>query len=121
MSRFERIEAELAKQIAIAIQHGVKDPRVTGLISVLRVTVDTELTYAKVYVSILGATGKEAEVIEGLNSAQGYIKQKINKQMKLRKLPSLHFIYDDSIAYGSYMNQRLTEVVKEDEQKDNEK
>ena len=50
MSRIERIEAEIAKQLALVIQQdGVKDPRVRGLISVLRVTVDTELSYAKVY------------------------------------------------------------------------
>ncbi len=118
MSRIERIESELAKQIAIAIQEGVYDPRVNGLISVLRVTVDTELTYAKVYVSILGANGKEAEVIEGLNSAQGYLKTKLIKSMRLRKLPALHFIYDDSIAYGSYMDQRVSDVIKKDEEKD---
>lgn len=114
MSRIERIESELKKQIALAIQDGVKDPRVRGLISVLRVTVDTELSYAKVYVSILGADGSEEEVVKGLNSAQGYIKAKINKQMRLRALPQLHFVYDDSLAYGAFMNQKLTELVKED-------
>lgn len=110
MSRIERIEAELAKELALVIQQdGVKDPRVKGLISVLRVTVDTELTYAKVFVSVLGANGKEAEVVEGLNSAEGYIKSRLNKRMRLRALPSLHFIYDDSLVYGAYMNQRLTD------------
>lgn len=118
MSRIERIESELAKQIALAISDGIKDPRVKGLISVTRVTVDTELSYAKVYVSILGADGQEENVIKGLDSAQGYIKSKLKKTMRLRAMPELHFIYDDSIAYGVYMNQRLTEIVKKDE--DNE-
>ena len=69
MSRIERIEAEIAKQLALVIQQdGVKDPRVKGLISVLRVTVDTELSYAKVYISVLGADGHEQEVVDGLNS-----------------------------------------------------
>ncbi|MCI7401358.1 MAG: 30S ribosome-binding factor RbfA [Christensenella sp.] len=115
MSRIERIEAELAKQIAIAISDGIKDPRVKGLISVTKVTVDTELSYAKVYVSILGADGEEEKVIQGLDSAQGYIKSKLRKTMRLRAMPELHFVYDDSIAYGIYMNQRLSEIVKKDE------
>ncbi len=110
MSRIERIEAELAKELALVIQQdGVKDPRVKGLVSVLRVTVDTELTYAKVFVSVLGANGKEQEVIDGLNSAEGYIKSRLNKRMRLRALPSLHFIYDDSLAYAAFMNQKLTD------------
>ena len=110
MSRIERIEAEMAKQLALVIQQdGVKDPRVRGLISVLRVTVDTELSYAKVYVSILGADGHQQEVVDGLNSAEGYIKSRLNKKMRLRALPELHFIYDDSLVYGAYMNQKLTD------------
>jgi len=105
MSRIERIEAEIAKQLALVIQQdGVKDPRVKGLISVLRVTVDTELSYAKVYISVLGA-----DVVDGLNSAEGYIKSRLNKKMRLRALPELHFIYDDALVYGAYMNQKLSE------------
>ena len=115
MSRIERIEAELAKQIAIAISDGIKDPRVKGLISVSRVGVESELSDARVYVSSLGADGEEEKVIQGLDSAQGYIKSKLRKTMRLRAMPELHFVYDDSIAYGIYMNQRLSEIVKKDE------
>jgi len=113
MSRIERIEAEMAKQIALVIQQdGVKDPRVKGLISVLRVTVDTELSYAKVYVSILGADGHEQDVVDGLNNAEGFIKSRLNKKMRLRALPELHFIYDDALVYGAYMNQKLTDSAE---------
>ena len=75
----------------------------------LRVTVDTELSYAKVYISVLGADGHEQEVVDGLNSAEGYIKSRLNKKMRLRALPELHFIYDDALVYGAYMNQKLTD------------
>lgn len=113
MSRIERINSELAKQVSIVINQGVSDPRVKGIISVMRVSVDTELTYAKVYVSILGANGQENQVIEGLNHAEGYIKSKLVKMIRLRKMPSLHFIYDDSMVYSEYINKRIQEVEGE--------
>ena len=61
---------------------------------------------------------KEPEILENWRKEQDSLKTKLIKSMRLRKLPALHFIYDDSIAYGSYMDQRVSDVIKKDEEKD---
>lgn len=114
MNRLDRINSELKKQLAIILRDGVRDPRVRGMISVMEVSVDKDLTFAKVYVSIFGAEGHENEVLEGLDNAQGYIKSRLKNMMILRAIPTLKFILDTSISYGMSMDKRLTELNKND-------
>lgn len=114
MNRLDRINSELKKQLAIILRDGVRDPRVTGMVSVMDVSVDKDLTLAKVYVSIFGAQGSDEEVLAGLNSAQGYIKSRLKNMMILRAIPALRFILDTSISYGMSMDKRLTELNKND-------
>ena len=60
-------------------ENAVVARRLTDVVKLLlRVTVDTELSYAKVYISVLGADGHEQEVVDGLNSAEGYIKSRLH-------------------------------------------
>lgn len=111
MNRMDRINSELKRQLSVVLQDGVRDPRVAGtMISVMEVSADKDLTLAKVYVSIFGADGREDEVIEGLNSAQGYIKSCLKNKIMLRAMPQLRFIKDNSIAYGMKMDKRLSEL-----------
>lgn len=108
MAGLERIEAEMAKQLSLIFSKvEIRDPRVKGIITVCRVSVDTELTYAKVYISIFGADGEEENVLKGLNSAEGFIKSKLKSQIRLRKLPELHFIIDDSNEYSKKIEELL--------------
>lgn len=100
MNRMERVNSEIKKQLSLILLDGIKDPRVTGLVSVLKVSCDDDLTYAKVYVSVMGADGKEKQVVKGLNNAEGYIKSCLKGKIKMRAVPKLHFVYDDSIDYG---------------------
>ncbi|MEG1535702.1 MAG: 30S ribosome-binding factor RbfA [Clostridia bacterium] len=110
MIRQERTNAELQKQLAIILSDGIKDPRVQGcMVSILRVECDSDLTLARIFVSIYGADGREKEVIEGLNSAQGYIKSCLKNKIKLRALPQLKFIYDDSIVYS----MKIEKIIKD--------
>ncbi|MDE7348823.1 MAG: 30S ribosome-binding factor RbfA, partial [Clostridia bacterium] len=85
MNRYERINAELKKQLSIILREGVNDPRVAGkMICVTDTQVDRDLTLAQVYISILGANGSEKEVLDGLHSAEGYIKSRLKNMIKLR-------------------------------------
>lgn len=116
MNRIERTNSELKKQLSIILSNGIRDPRVVGLITVLKVDCDPDLTLAKVYVSVMGANGKEKEVIEGLKSAEGYIKACLKTKIKLRAMPELRFILDDSIDYGMKI-AKILEEIKQGENK----
>ena len=111
MSRLDRINSELKKQLnVIFAEGGFRDPRIKGMLTVMDVSVDTDLTLAKVYVSVYGAPGEEKEVLKGLDSAQGYIRSRLKELIKLRDLPQFRFVLDTSIDYGMKMDKFLKEL-----------
>ena len=72
-NRIRRISEEVKKAISVMLINGIKDTRITSMISVTDVEVTNDLRYAFVYISILG--GDNEESLEGLNSARGYIRR----------------------------------------------
>lgn len=111
MSRIERINSELRKQLnVIFAEGGFRDPRIKGMLTAMEVSVDTDLTLAKVYVSVYGAKGEEKQVLEGLDAAQGYIRSRLKDMIKLRALPKFRFVLDTSIDYGMKMDKFLSSL-----------
>lgn len=112
-NRIRRISEEVKKAISVMLINGIKDPRITSMISVTDVEVTNDLRYAFVYISILG--GDKEESLEGLNSARGYIRREVGRQVKLRYAPEIIFKIDDSIERGMYMDELIKSVNKEEE------
>ncbi len=75
----------------------VKDPRVSSLIGVVKVDVSGDLSYATVYVSAIEGYEKTLESVKGLKSAAGFLRRELGSRLKLRKVPELRFVADDSI------------------------
>ena len=118
MNRSERINAALKKQLSIILREGINDPRVAGkMICVTDTQVDRDLTLAQVYVSILGAAGKEKEVLDGLHSAEGYIKSQLKSMIKLRNMPALRFKLDTSLDYGMKISKIIDDIHKKESDK----
>ena len=111
-NRLGRINEEIQRELSALIPT-VKDPRVTGLISVTRVETTPDLYYAKVYVSILDKTESNG-VIKGLKSAGGYLRRELSRTLNLRHTPELIFERDDSIDHGAHILEMLRDpnVVK---------
>lgn len=103
-----RRQRELASLIP-----NVKDPRVTGMISVTAVETTPDLRWAKVYVSMLDKSSA-AQVVKGLKSAAGYLRRELGRALNLRYTPELLFVEDDSIDKGAHILEMLRdpEVVK---------
>lgn len=111
-NRIGRINEELQRELAALIPT-VKDPRVTGMISVTRVDATNDLRYAKIYVSMLDKSSA-GEVVKGLKSAAGYLRREVGQALHLRYTPELLFIEDNSIDQGAHILELLRnpEVVK---------
>lgn len=111
-NRMGRINEEIQRELAALIP-SVKDPRVTGLISVTAVDTTPDLKFAKVYVSVLDK-GDCDQVIKGLKSAAGWLRRELGHTLNLRNTPELTFIRDDSIDKGTHILEMLRnpEVVK---------
>lgn len=112
-TRFERINEELKKEISHIISCELKNPSITGLISVTRAKITPDLKYAKIYVSILNSKNEE-ETIEGLKKSSGFIRTQIAKRINLRITPELVFEQDNSIEYGAKIDSILRQINKDE-------
>ena len=107
-NRTRRIAEEIRKVISTMLISGIKDPRITSMVSVTDVEVTNDLSYAYVYISILG--GDEESTLEGLRSAVNFIRREVSKNVKLRHTPQIIFKVDDSIKKGMYMSDLIRKV-----------
>ncbi len=105
-----RINSEVMRELADIIRAGIKDPRIAMMTCVTDVEVAPDLKTAKVYVSVLGADDKKSETMEGLKSAEGYIRHQLAERLNLRNTPELRFILDTSSEYGMKMSKLIDEV-----------
>ena len=111
-NRMSRVDEELKKEISNIITYDLKDPNITGLISVTKVKVSGDLKYAKVYVSMLNAKDNK-QVLAALKKSAGFVRTEIAKRINLLTTPEIIFIFDDSIEYGSRIDTILKEVIKD--------
>ncbi|MGI5949612.1 30S ribosome-binding factor RbfA [Peptoniphilus sp.] len=112
--RISRISEEVKRAISEIIRTELKDPRISELTSISHVDVTNDLSYAKVYVTVLGNDEDRDKAVEGLNSAKGFIKKELGKKVKLRIMPELIFINDDSIERALEISRLIDEVNNED-------
>ena len=114
--RLGRIDEEYRKEISQIIGYELKNPSVTGMISVTKVKVTNDLKFAKVYVSVLNSKNIK-DTLAGLKKSSGYIRSELAKRVNLRNTPELIFELDDSIEYGAKIDSILKEIMpKKDEQ-----
>ncbi len=115
--RLGRIDEEYKKELSQIIGYELKNPNVTGLISVTKVKVTSDLKYAKVYVSILNSKNIK-DTLAGLKKSSGYIRSELAKRVNLRNTPELIFELDDSIEYGAKIDSILKEIMPKKEEQD---
>ena len=115
--RLQRLGEQLREEIATMLMTGqIKDPRVSGFLSINRVEVAGDLAYAKVYVSSFMDDNSVKLGVNGLQNAAGYIQSTIAKKLSIYKFPKLTFIADFSMKEGYKMVQTLKELEKQDEE-----
>lgn len=107
--RMHRVNELLLEEIAQLLQRGIKDPRI-GFVSVIRVETTRDLQNARVYVSVYGEEAAQAETLQGLSSAAGYIRHQLFQSLSLKTIPNLSFVLDDSIAHGVHIASVLKQL-----------
>lgn len=110
---YGRIDDELRKELSNIISYEIKDPNLTGLISVTKVKITPDLKYAKVYISMLN-TKNEEEALKALKRAAGFARSMIAKRINLRITPELIFEKDDSIEYGAKIEKVIEDLKKKE-------
>lgn len=108
-----RINMEVQRELSEIIRLEIKDPRIHPMTTVVAVEVTPDLKFCKAYISILGDEEAGKATIEGLRSAEGYIRRELARRVNLRNTPEIKFILDQSIEYGVNMSRLIDEVTKD--------
>ncbi len=116
-NRLGRIEEEYRREISEIISYQLKNPNVTGLVSVTKVKVTNDLKYARVYVSILNSKNLK-DTLVALKKSSGFIRSELARRVNLRNTPEIIFELDDSLEYGARIDSILKEIIpKKEEEK----
>ena len=111
-NRMNKVNEELKKEISEIISLELKDPHLTGLISVTKVNTTPDFRFARVYVSMIG-TKSNKECLKILKKSSGHIRSILAKKVNLRITPELVFEFDESLEYGSRIDQILKDITKD--------
>ncbi len=109
-NRLGRIDEELKKEISNVISYDLKNPNITGLISVTKAKITPDLKYAQIYVSILNSKNTK-ETLAALKKSSGFVRTEVAKRINLRITPEIIFVLDDSIEYGERIDKILKEIL----------
>lgn len=123
INRINRISEEVRKVVSDLIFNGLKDPRISQMSSVTLVEVTRDLSFANIYISVLGEDKEKEDTIKGLNSAKGFIRKEIGNRIDLRHAPEPKFYLDESIEKAISLSKLIDEVNKgqhEKKEEDNE-
>jgi len=111
-ARLNRINEELRKELSKLVTFELKNPKVTGMVSVTKVKITPDFKYAQVYVSILNSKNIK-KTMEGLKESVGFLKSKIARSVNLRVTPELVFVIDDSLEQGARIESILKDLKGE--------
>ena len=110
--RSERVAGQLRRDLAKLIQQEIKDPQV-GFVSVSDVEVTRDLAHAKVFVTVFQPE-KAEESLQALRRAAAFLRTRLGRELRLRHVPELHFIHDDSVEQGSRIDDLISKALKAD-------
>jgi len=108
--RTERLNHLLRQEITELLQREAKDPRLSAMVSVTRVSVSSDLRYAKVFISVLGTEEEKKGVLAGLHAASGFLRRGLSSRLSIRYTPELSFSYDDTMEQAGKVLQLIQQV-----------
>ena len=112
-SRLGRIGDQIQKDLAELIRAEVKDPRI-GMITLTGVEVSNDYRHAKVYFSVLGDAEAVERALRGLGHASGFLRSQLAAGLKLRIVPELHFVHDETVARGMEISRLIDDAIASD-------
>ena len=112
--RINRISEEIRKVVSNLLFNGLKDPRINPMATVTSVEVTRDLSFANIYISVLGDDLEKENTILGLESAKGFIRKEIGSRVDLRHVPEPRFHLDESIENAMHMDKLIQELNKGD-------
>lgn len=114
--KINRITSDIKIALAELLRE-VKDPRVSRLLSIVKVDVSGDMSYATVYVSAIEGMDKTTESVKALNkSVSGYLRRQLGAALSLRKVPELRFVADDSLERSAQISKIIDSFSETEKQ-----
>lgn len=110
--RNERVRKTLMKEISDIILKSVRDPRITGVVSITDVEISHDNSFAKVFFSVFAPEDKKEKTIKALEEHVSQIRYELGKRIRLRLTPELRFIPDDSLERGTKVNEIIDKISR---------
>ena len=110
-ARSARIADQIQRELAEVVRLELRDPRV-GLVTFTGVELSRDQSHAKVFFTVLGAPSDSQDALEGLQRAAGFLRSELARRLTTRKVPELHFAYDESVERGIRLSQLIDEAVR---------
>jgi ribosome-binding factor A len=113
-SRPARVAEEFRQELGAIIARGLKDPRLTGFITLTGAKMAPALKEITVYLSIHAGEAERERTLEGLRAAATFLQREVSRNLKLRWTPHLRFVYDESVERGDRIERLLKEARAQD-------
>ena len=113
-SRADRVGGQVQRALSELLHKRIRDPRLKDA-TISEVEMSPDLKLAKIYYTLPASDGARDEALAGFNSASGFVKRTLARELGLRYMPNLKFYYDDSFDYGAKIDSLLKSLNKEDE------
>ncbi len=111
--RIDRINDLMRAELSTLISRELKDPRVAGMVSVMRVETTTDLKQARVFISVYGTDEDQKSTLVALRSAMGFLRREVAHRVILRHTPELEFVLDKSLEQGDRILRLINQVAAE--------
>jgi ribosome-binding factor A len=119
--RIERVNSLIRQELSELLQRECKDPRLSHPVTITSVETAQDMRHARVFVSRLADTEEEKrETLDALVSASGFLRRELAERLRLRHIPELTFLWDDSIARGAHLLDLIDRVAAESDAKEQE-
>ena len=108
--RPEKVAHLMRREVAEILQNKLRDPRVSAMVSVTDVEVTKDLSFAKIFVSIMGKPEEVTETLKALGHAVGFVRHELGPRLGLREVPDMRFIHDESLDRGARVEELLKRI-----------
>lgn len=108
--RPEKVAQLMRREVSDILARKLRDPRVSAMVSVTDVEVTHDLSFAKIYVSIMGSKEEQTQTYDALKHAVGFVRHELGDRLGLREVPEVRFIHDESLERGARVEDLIRRI-----------
>lgn len=114
--RSQRVGEQILRVLSELVRRDLKDPRLAG-VSFTAVDVSRDLSHATAFFSMLDPDAETADTKTALTAARGHLRRQLGREMRIRRVPELHFVHDESLAEGARLTRLIDEAIESDRER----